>query len=278
MNNSSLSLFDRFIGFWNTPPLWKGEKLYGLEQFDLPEIEIDKEFISEINATYIPAGLRLGKQVEEFFQQGIGQSEDFEVLASNEQIIRNKITVGEIDFILKNGKRIFHTELVYKFYLYDPDFDQEAERWIGPNRNDSLLLKTEKLQEKQLPLLLRSETAELLENLDLSSSDIEQKVCFKANLFLPRNMSGKKISLVNPDCIAGYWISHFEFTQEHFDKCYLYIPDKSEWPASPEHNQKWYYYFEIKEQVEELLEQMKSPLIWMKKDNGVYERFFVVWW
>lgn len=279
MNNYDPFLFHRFIGFWNTPPLWEKEELFGLEQFELPEIEIDEGFISEVNSTFIPEGLRLGKQVEGFFQQGIRQSTDYEILAANKQIIRNKITLGEIDFILKNEQeQVFHTELVYKFYLYDPDFDQETERWIGPNRNDSLLLKTEKLKEKQLPLLLKSETSDLLKSLELNSSDINQKVCFKANLFLPRNMSGKNIPLINPDCFAGYWISHFEFTPEEFSQCYLYIPNKSEWAATPELNQKWYYYFEIKEQVEQLLEEKRSPLIWRKKDNGVCERFFVVWW
>jgi hypothetical protein len=45
-------------------------------------------------------------------------------------------------------------ELAYKFYLFDPSISSEPiNNWIGPNRNDSLQEKLEKLKTKQFPLL-----------------------------------------------------------------------------------------------------------------------------
>ena len=44
--------------------------------------------------------------------------------------------------IVEYLSKILHLELVYKFYLYDKNLgEKEIERWIGPNRSDSLLEK-----------------------------------------------------------------------------------------------------------------------------------------
>jgi hypothetical protein len=62
-------------------------------------------------------------------------------LYENIQVIEDKKTIGEIDFIIedKNTKQVIHMELAYKFYLFDPSISSEPiNNWIGPNRDDSL--------------------------------------------------------------------------------------------------------------------------------------------
>ena len=75
------------------------------------------------------------------------------MLYENVQIIEDKKTIGEIDFIIENitTKQLIHMELAYKFYLFDPTISSETvNNWIGPNRNDSLKEKLEKLASKDV--------------------------------------------------------------------------------------------------------------------------------
>ena len=55
--------------------------------------------------------------------------------------------------------QLIHLEVSYKFYLYDENLGKlESEKWIGPNKRDSLVQKTAKLKSKQLPILFHKET------------------------------------------------------------------------------------------------------------------------
>ena len=42
--------------------------------------------------------------------------------------------------IKKKRDKYIHIEMQYKFYLYDESFENEIDRYIGPNRNDTLVL------------------------------------------------------------------------------------------------------------------------------------------
>ncbi|MFD1096006.1 DUF1853 family protein [Salegentibacter chungangensis] len=269
----------RFEGFWKTPSLWKEDRLFGLRQFNLPVLDFREAFYSAINSEKI-SGSVLGKRVERFFEVGLQQQEDLEIITANLQISREKITLGEIDFLVRDKKeeRVSHIELVYKFYVYDPTFPEELARWIGPNRRDSLLQKTEKLKQKQLPLLYKPETKEALKAMDLDTSDIRQEVCFKANLFVPKHLAGLEFPLINNQCIAGYWISFSDFSEENYGDFEYFTPVKKDWPVNPDSGREWFSYKEIKEQIKDLFEYKKAPLVWMKKGDEEYERLFVVWW
>ena len=107
----------------------------------------------------------LGKRAEIFFAEAIRQSSHYDLIAQNLQLIHNKQTLGEFDFFLKeqNTQQSLHVELVYKFYVYDSSFKQQLDRWIGPNRKDSLLKKIEHIKSHQFPLLFREESQELLQ-------------------------------------------------------------------------------------------------------------------
>lgn len=120
----------------------------------------------------LPTNVRLGHIAERVVGQAIKVSENYEVLFENIQILEGKNTIGEIDFILREveTEQVIHLELAYKFYLYDPDIsDTPIDNWIGPNRNDSLVEKLEKLKQKQFPLLHHPASKEVFEKVDVSS-------------------------------------------------------------------------------------------------------------
>ena len=147
----------RFEAFLNTPPLWTGTA-FGLKQFELPKIDLSS-FVPQ----YIPENLRLGHQVEYIFEQLLTHSGAYEVLLHNLQIQRDKITIGELDFILKpqikknnytTPSKLIHLELTYKFYLIDPSIPETINQLVGPNRGDAFHSKLQKTKSKQLPITI----------------------------------------------------------------------------------------------------------------------------
>ena len=110
----------------------------------------------------------LGRQAEAIFESIIKESKSCKLLAANIQIQSPTKTIGELDYLLEQGKTKtqIHVELSCKFYLFDPDslgtFEQ---KWIGPNKKDSLQDKINKLREKQFPLLFNKNTNNLLKKL-----------------------------------------------------------------------------------------------------------------
>lgn len=266
----------QFSGFLKTQPLWLNTETFKFPQLLLKEKELPETF----QLPDIASNLVLGKRVERFFGIYLQYFSEEEVLAENVQIFSNKITLGELDFILKNKNsgKVSHIEVVYKFYIYDPSFENEMERWIGPNRRDSLIKKVARLESRQFPLLFKKETQALLQELDINPKNVDQKVLFKANVFVPYEMLHDHFPGINNNCVQGFWIKASEFTAATFGKYQFFSPTKPDWPILPENNNTWFSFSEINKKVDNFLKRERSPLIWMKKNDREYMRFFLVWW
>ena len=93
--------------------------------------------------------LRFGHRMEYFMEAAL-RANDYTILAKNLQIIAEKRTLGELDFIVETPDNLhIHIEMVYKFYLYDPDRKGSwIEKLVGPNLKDNLSFKVKKLKEK----------------------------------------------------------------------------------------------------------------------------------
>jgi uncharacterized protein len=273
-NKDEVSLARQFSGFLNTPALWEDGSA-PFQQFRVHKVDLPEDLDLDI-----PKKLPLGRRVEHFFAYYIEQYSNKELLAANVQISSNKITIGELDFLLRDRStgKVTHVELVYKFYIFDPESSSEAGSWIGPNRKDSLLRKMNHLSSRQFPLLYQQETREYLKELKLEPEDIEQRVCFKANLFLPKDYKASTFQGINQNCITGYWIKKEDFLEENYGDSGFYTPKKADWPGDPAAHQNWRSFSEIKDQLQELFIQQKAPLVWRKKPLGGYEKFFIVWW
>jgi hypothetical protein len=271
------SLKEQFKAFVRTPQIFPENAF-----FEYPLFQTNKPVAEEILQQLTePATKVLGKRMEDFFQFYINHFSSLEVLACNRQIICKKETIGELDFLLKDpaSGKVSHVELVYKFYLYDPESGtSEKDHLIGPNKRDSLNRKLVRLQKRQFPLLFHEATQELLQSLEINPGDVEQAMCFKAFVFLPKQFEKVTFSEINPEIIIGYWIRLKEFTEEVYGQNMFFSPKKKYWPLKPDHKMTWLSYPEIMEQVQHFMEKELSLLMWMKKPNGEIEKFFIVWW
>lgn len=269
MNVKARNSQAQYHGYFHTPALWKNS-VFGLKQL---------EFFTKNETIFnesLPENLRLGKRVERFVSSELQQNENIKILLENVQVQNEKITIGEIDCILKYNDTPIHLEIIYKFYLFDDSIGTtEIEHWIGPNRNDTLLKKLIKLKEKQLPLLYNPLTKPLIDNLSLKANEVEQVVCFRAQLFVPyqKEVEFKKL---NRECINGFYVHTSEITQ--FTDCKFFIPSKTNWLIEVQTQVNWLNYNLFLENVISLTNEKTSPLCWIKFPNGNIQKFFVVWW
>lgn len=262
----------QYEGFIKTPPLWYGDAVYDLNQFHLPSGEFYK--LDETLETQ----KRLGHLAEAFLRFQLKRQKDIEILDNNVQIMtEHQITVGEIDFLLKYKTQYCHLENVYKFYLYDPKIKgSELDKLVGPNKRDWLVQKLEKLKQHQLPLIYRKECRYLLEKHGIKPHQIEQYVCFKAQLFLPFGMRENSFKAINGHCATGHYLSIHEL--DKFRTAKFFLPKKRHWFSEPHPNVEWASWDEINPKITGLLATAYSPLCWVKKPNGELLKCFVVWW
>lgn len=260
----------QYQGYLQTPYLWYGKGPAGLIQLELSPWKVGK-FSQQVNGN-----LRLGKLVERFVSEEFKEHPNIEILAENIQIQRQKLTLGELDcLLLFNGEPV-HLEIIYKFYLYDPNVGEtELDHWIGPNRRDSLVQKITKLSEKQLPLLYNPQTAGVLEELGLKPETMLQRVCFKAQLFLPLDYK-EPITVLNPHTVYGYYV-HFK-EMDRFNSCKIYIPRKHDWLITPHPVVDWMNFESAKQRLSEFYKEESAPLVWVKHPKGSIEKLFVIWW
>lgn len=264
----------QYEGFLEIPSIWLTSNPLGVPSFHLSKIKA-KDPLSFDN---IKENTLLGKRAEVFFAHQIQQNPKYEMLVERLQIFEDKITLGELDFIVKDLEehRLIHVELVCKIYLLD---DQFEDNWIGPNRKDGLAQKIDKLVNKQFPLLNFPFTQSTLTMMGLDTQLIVQQICFKTLLFVHLKQFKKDLVLqVNPECIVGFWIHSNEFIEEEFAQDEFFIPKKQHWFVNPEVNSTWFSWEEIKQKIIEHHQVKSSPMVWMKTQLNNYLRFFVVWW
>lgn len=265
------SLKEQFLGFYNTPVLF--DELYTLKQFSFEKIDTSNLEIENIR---IDTKLPLGKRVEYFFEHYLNLSNRYEVLKKNIQIIKNKNTLGELDFIVFDKKENYfkHVELIYKYYFYDARLEKELDRYIGPNKNDTLVRKLTKLKDKQLPLLFKDSTKEYLEGIDLTN--LQQEVCYKANIYLP--FYEKNLQIKFQDSIRGYYIGFDDFQNDiTFKKCSFYFPHRYDWVVFEVQNQEFISYEEALLEIEFFHKHNKSPLVWVNNNKTIYQLFISFW-
>ncbi len=220
----------------------------------------------------------LGKRMEVFFHHYLTYHEQYEIINHSIQLIDNKVTIGELDFIVKNEERFLHIELAYKFYLFDPSIlsKDNMGKWIGPNRNDSLVKKLTKLKEKQFPLLYSKEGKAFLNNHHISIDSVDQELLLLGKLYLPYNYKEHNWML-NKACFDGLWMRFNLFKHiEHVD-VEFFIPRKFNWHINPTHHNIWLSKEHILVQINEQMMAKKSVLVWLKQ-NDKYEKLFIVWW
>lgn len=225
----------------------------------------------------IPGNLRLGHLIERVVAALIDQSTNYDLVFHGVQLVEDKMTLGELDYIIRevDSHRVIHLELGYKFYLYDPAISSTSvNNWIGPNRKDSLIDKLTKLRDRQFPLLYHPKAAEQLPQVDVDM--VEQRLCLLASLYVPYGFSQKEI-LENVHAIKGYYLDLHQYREMHTSSKTYYMPAKHRWGLSPEQHTSWLHLEEVLPAIQASLAQHRSFLCW-ERDGRVYKQYFIVWW
>ena len=244
----------------------------GFQAFTLSKLNLvaDLEF-------QLPNNLRLGHLAEKIVSELIKSSTNYNVLYENVQVIEEGKTIGEIDFIIEeiNTRALIHLELSYKFYLFDPNISSEPiNNWIGPNRNDTLKEKLEKLKRKQFSLLYNNCTKSKLNTIEIG--EVSQTLCFLVSLFIPYEYKAK-FSPIYEKAIKGYYLNFETFISlDNSAKAY-YIPSKKEWGMDPSENDSWTDINGVVKNISTSIKEKQAPLRWQKHKDS-YSALFIVWW
>jgi uncharacterized protein len=109
---------------------------------------------------------RLGTYFERLWHVLLDLAPDVRVLAKNLRLLEAGVTLGELDLVLEAADgAVVHLELAIKFYMGVPALSppgattSPASAWLGPNPQDSLESKLERLRAHQLPLIDRIDLA-----------------------------------------------------------------------------------------------------------------------
>ena len=263
-----------YQGFMKSQLIWSG-RAYGMTQFELPILSIDLSALPPV-----PTDRRLGHQAEFIFLQLLNSCSKFIVLAHSIQLIHNKRTLGELDYIIQNvdTKEVLHIELTYKFYILDRTIPDPIDQLVGPNRRDTFVKKLNKTRDKQMPLLYSEPSIEALKDLDLNVANIRQLVAFYAHIFVPYLDRTFQIDNLNGDCIAGYWVSRDQILSEVFNSYVYYRPSKSEWLHIPHHERPWKSYHEMMDEVSSIVDGNRSVMLWKSGESDLgddIERIFI---
>lgn len=175
----------------------------------------------------------LGKYFETLVEFWLINSPGKELLAANVQVEENHFTIGEIDFIYRDllTGEIIHLEAAGKFYMSSENISR-CDSFIGPNTNDNLGRKLDKLLNGQVKLSQNGSAKSLLNKLGINGK-ITPAVLLKGYLFYHADdLYGNNITLpehAEPKHRKGWWIRQSE--KEKFfsgDKHWI-ILERSKW-------------------------------------------------
>ena len=157
---------------------------------------------------------RLGHYFERLYECMMRDLLGWEVLLKNQPVRSNGITLGELDFVVRNpaDNLVEHHEIAVKFYLGHSEAGQDTPFWYGPNARDRLDIKTQRLTDHQSQLTDRPEARNLFASLGIETPALS-RIFMPGYLFYPL---GK--SLAPPDSIPS----------THLRGDWLYIDDLDE--------------------------------------------------
>ncbi|WP_235923537.1 DUF1853 family protein [Psychroflexus aurantiacus] len=246
------------------------------------EFELPEELRQVASFPYDEARLFrfLGKRAEIFFKYYLSLSNRYDEIAYSLQIMDDKITIGEFDFLCRDliQNEILQVELVNKIYLYDDNLHENPDYcWIGPNRLDRFLDKIEKLKSQQFPLLYHPKAESTFRNLEIDPWKVKQRICFKSILFIPEHCHTRFFT-TNLEAIAGYFYTLNQFLNKNWKHQSFFIPRKINWFTDETQHTNWYSYAKVLVKLQEFMENKQSVMLFRRNKKGETYKFFVVWW
>ena len=244
--------------------------------FEKHLIELDKDPKPLINFLANKNTHRLGHYFEQLVFYWLSVSKRFEILTSNYPLRNTKgVTKGEVDLIVKDKstQKIEHWELAVKFYLAFPRENETL--FIGPNANDYLHLKLQKLVEHQCTILKTEEGVQLLA--DLNIKEANPRLFVKGALYYHPKKKYSVSPSINPEHNKGWWIYHNEAQEFLQDDWKFLLLHKKDWLSSVSQNDNLLSKLDCLELIEtELKESPRSLYIACFKNGELQSTGFVV--
>jgi uncharacterized protein len=179
---------------------------------------------------------RMGKYFETLWFYWLTHHSRYQIIESNIQVIIDGETLGEMDLIVfdKTAKKTLHWELAVKFYLGVED-TRDMCNWHGPNLNDHLVHKFNKLSDKQSVLSKHRYITQWLKQQGLVID--ECAVILKGRLYYPMasyqkmtdistDTSLRSPAICAPEHLRGVWCTEAEF-DALFDESQAFLPLKN---------------------------------------------------
>ena len=139
---------------------------------------------------------RVGHYFENLIHFWLKHIRGVEIIAHRQPVRDEERTLGELDFVFRDeAGRLNHWEVAVKFYLQTTSNDGHP-KYLGPNTNDSLERKLERMRNHQLPLSGRI------------YNDVEIRQAFvKGWLFQPTGIDlALDVEMLNPGHLRGGWM------------------------------------------------------------------------
>ena len=154
-----------------------------------------------------PPARRLGHYFERLYECLLKDLLGWEILLKNQPVRSNGITLGELDFVVRNpvDDAIEHHEIAVKFYLGHREEDQDNARWYGPNSRDRLDIKTQRLTGHQSQMAARPETRNLLASMGIERPSVA-RVFMPGYLFYPLGDSLPPPDNLPSGHLRGNWL------------------------------------------------------------------------
>ncbi|SHG89569.1 DUF1853 family protein [Ferrimonas marina] len=146
---------------------------------------------------------RLGFYYEQLWQLALDLHPDYQVLARDWPVKRDKQTLGALDLLVRHrpSGSIEHWELAVKFFLGVGDL-RDPHRWIGPGQKDRLGDKLTRLISHQLPLVRRDEAQIELAKQGWTVS--HSRALVQGRLYAPAGASTVP-QQIHPHALQGHW-------------------------------------------------------------------------
>ncbi|PXX89173.1 DUF1853 domain-containing protein [Marinobacter vulgaris] len=150
---------------------------------------------------------RLGHYFERLYECLIGDLLGWEILLKNQPIRDNGMTLGELDFVVRNpaDNIVEHHEIAVKFYLGHRASEQDIALWYGPNSRDRLDIKTQRLIGHQSRMSERPEARSLLASMGIEAPS-RPRIFMPGYLFYPLVETLTPPAGVPPDHLRGNWL------------------------------------------------------------------------
>ncbi|NMT63404.1 DUF1853 family protein [Marinobacter orientalis] len=150
---------------------------------------------------------RLGHYFERLYECLVRDLLGWEILLRNQPVRSRGITLGELDFVVRNpaDNAVEHHEIAVKFYLGHLEAGGDAAMWYGPDSRDRLDIKTGRLISHQSRMSERPEARSLLASMGIEAPS-RPRIFMPGYLFHPLGAPLPVPAGVPANHLRGDWL------------------------------------------------------------------------